>query len=179
MEEKKCTKCGKVKPPSEFNKDKQIKKDGRRPSCRDCQHKEDKEYYLNNKNSVNERSKQWRFTHLKERRIYNKKYRKEHHTREAVYIKFKCAVIRGKLLKKPCEVCGSTNRIHGHHPDYLKPLDVKWLCSQHHREEHNRLKSLLPVSGLVELENLAIVSADSHHLQIFQQTTDLVQACSE
>lgn len=46
------------------------------------------------------------------------------------------AIRDGKLTRKPCEVCGSTYRIHGHHDDYNKVYDVRWLCPQHHRDWH-------------------------------------------
>lgn len=46
------------------------------------------------------------------------------------------AVLRGKLIKKPCEVCGITN-VQAHHKNYSKQLDVKWLCRKHHELEHN------------------------------------------
>lgn len=48
------------------------------------------------------------------------------------------AVKDGILAKKPCEICGKENS-EAHHPDYGKPLEVKWLCSSHHRKEHVRL----------------------------------------
>ena len=42
----------------------------------------------------------------------------------------------GKLEKKPCEYCGSTERIEAHHYDYSKPLDVTWFCKKHHCFAH-------------------------------------------
>lgn len=39
------------------------------------------------------------------------------------------------LFKKPCEVCGEI-KVEAHHEDYLKPLQVRWLCKQHHVEAH-------------------------------------------
>jgi len=44
----------------------------------------------------------------------------------------------GKLFKSPCEVCGNT-KSEAHHDDYGKPLDVRWLCRQHHEDLHYRL----------------------------------------
>lgn len=45
------------------------------------------------------------------------------------------AVRRGDIERKPCEVCGDPNS-QGHHEDYNKPLDVQWLCQEHHLELH-------------------------------------------
>ena len=47
--------------------------------------------------------------------------------------------VRDGLLEKPsrCESCQSApNRLHGHHDDYAKPLEVRWLCSVCHRQWH-------------------------------------------
>lgn len=49
------------------------------------------------------------------------------------------AIQRGDLVRQPCEVCG-IGSTQAHHPDYSKPLDVNWLCVNHHRLEHLRLK---------------------------------------
>lgn len=45
------------------------------------------------------------------------------------------ALRTGRLRKRACIVCGSENS-EAHHPDYRKPLKVKWLCPKHHRELH-------------------------------------------
>ena len=46
------------------------------------------------------------------------------------------AVSSGVIKKLPCEKCGVIEDVHGHHEDYSKPLEVNWLCRQHHTEEH-------------------------------------------
>ena len=48
------------------------------------------------------------------------------------------AVLSGALVKQRCQVCGDPNS-EGHHEDYDKPLDVKWLCNYHHCELEGRL----------------------------------------
>lgn len=46
------------------------------------------------------------------------------------------AVAAGSLVRQPCEVCGTDERVQAHHDDYSRPLDVRWLCTQHHAEQH-------------------------------------------
>ena len=53
------------------------------------------------------------------------------------------ALLRGDLIKKPCEVCGTDEKIHAHHCDYSKPLDVMWLCQTHHLEWHKNHGAIL------------------------------------
>lgn len=45
---------------------------------------------------------------------------------------------RGKIKRAPCEVCGA-KRAEMHHPDYDRPLDVRWLCREHHLAEHREV----------------------------------------
>lgn len=47
---------------------------------------------------------------------------------------------RGKIIKKPCEVCGSEN-VEMHHADYSKPLEITWLCREHHLSLHRKEKA--------------------------------------
>lgn len=43
------------------------------------------------------------------------------------------SVHRGVTRRTPCEVCGAAE-VEAHHDDYSKPLQVRWLCRQHHIE---------------------------------------------
>lgn len=53
------------------------------------------------------------------------------------------ALRAGIIKRQPCEVCGvvhasaradgSRVKVEAHHDDYSKPLDVRWLCTEHHR----------------------------------------------
>jgi len=52
--------------------------------------------------------------------------------------------VRAGLLEKPhnCSYCGCEKRLHAHHPDYRKPLDVIWLCSECHMKWHKLLRAI-------------------------------------
>lgn len=59
------------------------------------------------------------------------------------------AVSHGYLKKLPCEVCGS-EKSEGHHDDYSKPLEVRWVCKKHHAEIHkqkDKVFRVCPVCG--------------------------------
>ena len=58
----------------------------------------------------------------------------------------KAAIRRGKLERRPCEKCGATDRVHAHHPDYARPMDVVWLCHACHIIEHGGTPRLLSVT---------------------------------
>lgn len=45
------------------------------------------------------------------------------------------AIAHGHRVPQPCEQCGK-EKAQAHHDDYTKPLEVRWLCTQHHAEHH-------------------------------------------
>ncbi len=91
-----------------------------------------KQYYLKWKET--ESGKEYTRNHSK---IIAKKYR---HIKQAGQ-KVKDAIKYGKLIRpKNCCLCGSENKIEGHHADYDKPLEVIWVCQKCHRMIHKRIK---------------------------------------
>ena len=77
-------------------------------------------YYSEHKEEFIERAKKSNANHQSERRAQSL---------------INHALERGKIERKPCEVCGS-EQTDAHHYDYNKPLDVMWLCRKHHAEWH-------------------------------------------
>jgi hypothetical protein len=42
-----------------------------------------------------------------------------------------------------CSICGSTKKLHRHHQDYTKPLEVQIFCPSCHSKVHKSLKNSL------------------------------------
>lgn len=69
-------------------------------------------------------------------------YRARNREKASATISVNNAVRDGRLAKRStCEICGSSDRIHGHHHDYSKPLDVWWLCDHCHKHLHRMMRS--------------------------------------
>ncbi len=70
-------------------------------------------------------------------RHYSRAYKKRSKVLPKVRarVNLQAAVRSGRLTRKPCEACGCPET-HGHHDDYLKPLEVRWLCVKCHAKEH-------------------------------------------
>ena len=147
---KKCFKCGVEKPLTEFYKHSQMA-DGHLNECKECAKKDvhknrhdSLEYYqaYDRKRSVlphraelrKKVNTQWQRDgrRLEVMRRYREKYPEKYKAITMVHN----ALRSGKLIQpNSCEKCGKVTRnIEGHHDDYSKPLDVRWLCLSCHAE---------------------------------------------
>ncbi|WP_407475415.1 hypothetical protein [Elizabethkingia anophelis] len=84
--------------------------------------------------------KKWRELNKDKVRKYASEARKRNPEKSQARIKVNTAVKSGILVKKPCEMCGN-KKSEAHHPDYKKPLNVIWLCREHHLEIHKKQRS--------------------------------------
>lgn len=82
-------------------------------------------------------------THREERNEYQRLYKQRNKLwRRPKFIARKqvwLAKQRKELKVQPCQKCHSVEKIHAHHSDYSKPLDVTWLCQTCHSELHRQL----------------------------------------
>jgi len=66
-----------------------------------------------------------------------KKMKQKYPEKHSARAKLRYAVKTGKIIKPvECENCSNVLPLHGHHEDYDKPLDVKWLCTICHLDAH-------------------------------------------
>ena len=129
---KECFKCGEEKPLSEFYKHKQMG-DGHLNKCKLCTKKDVKEHREKNIDRIREydRNRGNRFPPG-----YLEQYRERYPQKVKAMSLVNYHIKRGNLVKKPCEVCGSSKHLHAHHDDYAEPLNVRFLCAAHHHQWH-------------------------------------------
>lgn len=70
-------------------------------------------------------------------REYHRKQRLKYPGKRRARLKVSNAIRDGRLMKKPCEVCGHKT-VEAHHVDYRKPFKVRWLCRAHHLAAENK-----------------------------------------
>lgn len=123
MEEtKRCPKCGTTKPRSDFSIS-PARYDGLASYCRPCMSE-----YVSKYTACGVRT--WR---------KDPANRVKQYAWELV----KKAVLKGEIERPDvCEKCGASVRLHAHHDDYSKPLDVAFLCPRCHKDRHRVLQTL-------------------------------------
>lgn len=148
-ETKLCNSCDCIKPRSDFGK-RAASIDGLAAKCKACQSAYDKSR-ANNPDRVKarldyakteggiaatKRAKERYISKHKDRRAETTRlYRERNEKKCKAHGLVAYAVKTGVLVKMRCEVCDSQNT-EAHHDDYSKPLDVRWLCCQHHNDWH-------------------------------------------
>lgn len=152
---KKCRVCGQNKSLDDYYKHPKAK-DGRDSKCKECA----KAAVKANRDKKAEYYKQydaWRFQNDPRVRDRHRRYQSTSDGREAMlrarelwknanpekraaHVILGNAVKYGRIEKpKCCSKCGEfypSRKIHAHHHDYTKPLDVVWMCLYCHVDEH-------------------------------------------
>jgi hypothetical protein len=135
---KKCGKCKMIKEINNFYRNTNLG-DGWAYYCKDCSRTIDiprgKRYFKENQEKVHARHVEWFRNHPGKSSEYNKKSDIKYPERRLAKQMVNNAIQSGRLIKQPCQVC-SELKVHGHHDDYYKPLEVMWLCIKHHRQIH-------------------------------------------
>ena len=135
---KPCIRCGESKPISEFYVHKMMA-DGHLNKCKSCCRSDATANRVRHLSRYRQYDRE-RFSTLRRRMSVEKQrisYRTKYPEKRAAHVATGNAIRSGKLIKGPCEVCGSLV-VDAHHDDYSKPLEVRWLCRVHHLIHHGR-----------------------------------------
>lgn len=133
FEVKVCFKCGATKPLHGFYRHPRMG-DGHLNKCKECTQLDASIRYREKFDNDLE----WRERERARGRMKYHQYKYSSQRRSA-----QTAVgnaVRDGRLHKPdrCSACGAAGHLEGHHPDYEKPLEVKWLCTPCHGKAHRR-----------------------------------------
>jgi hypothetical protein len=146
-----CTACHEVKSRMAFYAHPKSVS-GRMTKCKDCvkaavrkyraEHIERVREYDRNRPNAEERAVKKRASAWKYKRD-NKAWQKRNPEKRAAHILIGNFVRAGKIVKPlACECCHEPKRLHGHHDDYSKPLDVVWLCQPCHGQRHRWINEM-------------------------------------
>lgn len=135
-----CFKCDQNLPLTLFYKHRSMK-DGRLNKCIECTKAEAVKHRLDNVERIREYDRK-RYQDPKRKANVierNKRYKALNPLKNRARYAVNNAVRDGKLVKpEECSECGSSGIIHGHHDDYGKPLEVRWLCPVCHSAWHQK-----------------------------------------
>ena len=131
---KSCFKCGEVKPLSAFYRHSQMA-DGHVNKCKECNTLDVRnnralkvDYYREYDKSRGNRQTYG----------YVKNYREKYPNKYKAHCIVNNSIRAKKLHKEPCIICGTQENVVAHHNDYLKPLNVEWMCQAHHCQWHKK-----------------------------------------
>ena len=100
-------------------------------------------YYCNSCKAA--KSREWRLLHRTPQDVLDRKKQELDalalFKRKVRKITQECIRI-GVLIKQSCEICNKVETVEAHHEDYNKPLEIRWLCREHHLARHRDLKNL-------------------------------------
>jgi hypothetical protein len=138
---KTCFKCKRIQPLSEFYRHSAMS-DGHLNKCKDCTKRDVR---MHRRRSEAVRTYDRKRAKLPHRQALARESLKRWRAGNPEAYKAQCklnnAVRDGKIARLPCEVCGET-KVHGHHRDYSKPLEVLWLCARHHHAAHGLTRAV-------------------------------------
>jgi len=126
-----CKECGAEKPLTDFYKHSQMK-DGHLNKCIPCVKKR---VSIHREKNIEKIRAYDRRRGNRQSQEYVREYRKRYPNKYKAHSMVNGAIRSKKLFKEPCEICGSEHSV-AHHDDYLKPLNVSWLCQAHHVQWH-------------------------------------------
>lgn len=134
---KKCFKCKLKKKRSLFYKHSRMG-DGLLGKCKKCAKRDVRLNYFKNKGHyiLYEKERNKRSIRKEQKKRYGVLRKKRYPGKVKANQVVSNAIRDKKLTRKPCEVCGTQERVQAHHRDYRRPLMINWLCFNHHKEWH-------------------------------------------
>jgi hypothetical protein len=156
---RRCSKCLVEKDDCEFGKKGNV--------CKECVRIKDRERYALNPNSKKESSlkyqkgnydqcrqriERWReenrekvqeqnrASYQRNKQWYENRNAKQDKDKRYARMLLNAHIKMGKIDRpERCQECNCESKLHGHHQDYQKPLEVLWLCAKCHNRIHRAM----------------------------------------
>jgi ribosomal protein S27AE len=134
-----CFKCARELPVDEFYRHPAMA-DGHLNKCKFCAKKDVSEHRLQNIDRIRAYDRERALLpHRKQAaKLISDKWRSSDKRRNSAHLKAGRAIKAGILVRRPCVRCGN-EKVHAHHEDYDKPLNVVWLCAPCHKSRHKEI----------------------------------------
>lgn len=143
-----CKSCDASKSETEFYDQPNCER-GKMQVCKECHKARMRARSRTNpKVQAYDRARPNKAARLQRQTEYTKRWRAENPDAYKAHTAVGNAVRDGKLKKLPCEFCGD-EKVHAHHKDYSKPLDVIWLCAKCHNRLHANFPELEGVNKTI------------------------------
>ena len=98
-------------------------------------------YYETHKQHLLECQRKYNQEHKEARNKYQKNYMYDYYRKHKTEQKVRLEAWLHAPIGSKCVICGSTEKLHRHHPNYEKPLEIVTLCNSCHMKVHSgRLK---------------------------------------
>lgn len=137
---KPCSKCGDVKPLTEFNRNRN-RRDGLDSRCKPCHRQQSKEWQRGRGKAAHQLAvTAWLQRNPERRLAADQRTRGKNPTHWRARRAVREAILNGTLVRPAaCSACGTAGPVQGHHWRGYEPsawLNVQWLCNRCHRAEH-------------------------------------------
>lgn len=150
LDAKRCSKCGEVKPRSDYFRERRSR-DGLRSCCKTCHQAGVKESHARHADAYHERNVRqsrgrtredrnrhkatWREKYRERNVERQRAFRRDNPEKASAWIAVASAIRNGSLKRADaCQRCGAKDSwLEASHDDYARPLDVEWLCACCHR----------------------------------------------
>lgn len=168
---KRCATCGELHDLGEFYVDR-ARRDGLTRLCRTCDAKRHRKRWRENRERMRAKARQRYQRNITENRQRGaerrrserglainraavRRYAKRNAEKRAAHAAVRRAIASGILTRPDCceraHTGSCAGRVEAHHERYDQPLDVMWLCTEHHNAAHHKPRTVPAPISLFDL----------------------------
>ena len=102
---------------------------------------ESRKYYWDNRDKVITRQKEYYREHREQAKKWSLEYYYKNHEERKKINAARAMTKKYVPLNDQCQICGNSDNLEHHHPNYDKPLEVITLCRNCHKTIHSIIRA--------------------------------------